>query len=170
MMDKLTQRAYRVLLLAQEEARRLNYSTVGTEHILLGLIREEGGIAAQVLINLGLDLNQLRNEIERLIGRGDGTSYGALPFTSRAKKVLEYASESAQELNHNYIGTEHLLLGLLKEGEGVAAHVLEGMGVRLEDVTIEILKLLGEPIDPTKVRGRQQMNTSIITFFQKFKN
>ncbi|MGC9097344.1 ATP-dependent Clp protease ATP-binding subunit [Dictyoglomus turgidum] len=160
MMDKLTQRAYRVLLLAQEEARRLNYSTVGTEHILLGLIREEGGIAAQVLINLGLDLNQLRNEIERLIGRGDGTSYGALPFTSRAKKVLEYASESAQELNHNYIGTEHLLLGLLKEGEGVAAHVLEGMGVRLEDVTIEILKLLGEPIDPTKVRGRQQMNTS----------
>ncbi|MGC9001380.1 MAG: ATP-dependent Clp protease ATP-binding subunit [Dictyoglomus sp.] len=160
MMDKLTQRAYRVLLLAQEEARRLNYSTVGTEHILLGLIREEGGIAAQVLINLGLELNQLRNEIERLIGRGDGTSYGALPFTSRAKKVLEYASESAQELNHNYIGTEHLLLGLLKEGEGVAAHVLEGMGVRLEDVTIEILKLLGEPIDPTKVRGRQQMNTS----------
>ncbi len=160
MMDKLTQRAYRVLLLAQEEARRLNYSTVGTEHILLGLIREEGGIAAQVLINLGLDLNQLRNEIERLIGRGDGTSYGALPFTSRAKKVLEYASESAQELNHNYIGTEHLLLGLLKEGEGVAAHVLEGMGVRLEDVTIEILKLLGEPIDPTKIRGRQQMNTS----------
>ncbi|TYT22657.1 ATP-dependent Clp protease ATP-binding subunit [Dictyoglomus thermophilum] len=160
MMDKLTQRAYRVLLLAQEEARRLNYSTVGTEHILLGLIREEGGIAAQVLINLGLDLNHLRNEIERLIGRGDGTSYGALPFTSRAKKVLEYASESAQELNHNYIGTEHLLLGLLKEGEGVAAHVLEGMGVRLEDVTIEILKLLGEPIDPTKIRGRQQMNTS----------
>jgi ATP-dependent Clp protease ATP-binding subunit ClpC len=160
MMDKLTQRAYRVLLLAQEEARRLNYSTVGTEHILLGLIREEGGIAAQVLINLGLDLNQLRNEIERLIGRGDGTSYGALPFTSRAKKVLEYASESAQELNHNYIGTEHLLLGLLKEGEGVAAHVLEGMGVRLEDVTIEILKLLGEPIDPTKIRGRQQINTS----------
>lgn len=160
MMDKLTQRAYRVLLLAQEEARRLNYSTVGTEHILLGLIREEGGIAAQVLINLGLDLNQLRNEIERLIGRGDGTSYGALPFTSRAKKVLEYASESAQELNHNYIGTEHLLLGLLKEGEGVAAHVLEGMGVRLEDVTIEILKLLGEPIDPTKIRGRQQMNTA----------
>lgn len=155
MMDKLTQRAYRVLLLAQEEARRLNYSTVGTEHILLGLIREEGGIAAQVLVNLGLDLNHLRSEIERLIGRGDGTSYGALPFTSRAKKVLEYASESAQELNHNYIGTEHLLLGLLKEGEGVAAHVLEGMGVRLEDVTIEILKLLGEPIDPTKIKGRQ---------------
>ena len=168
MMDKLTQRAYRVLLLAQEEARRLNYSTVGTEHILLGLIREEGGIAAQVLINLGLDLNHLRNEIERLIGRGDGTSYGALPFTSRAKKVLEYASESAQELNHNYIGTEHLLLGLLKEGEGVAAHVLEGMGVRLEDVTIEILKLLGEPIDPTKIRGRQQqMNTSNNTSLKK---
>ncbi|HOJ92169.1 MAG TPA: ATP-dependent Clp protease ATP-binding subunit [Dictyoglomaceae bacterium] len=155
MMDKLTQRAYRVLLLAQEEARRLNYSTVGTEHILLGLLREEGGIAAQVLINLGLDLNYLRSEIERLIGRGDGTSYGALPFTSRAKKVLEYASESAQELNHNYIGTEHLLLGLLKEGEGVAAHILEGMGVRLEDVTVEILKLLGEPIDPTKIRGKQ---------------
>ncbi|HOP94269.1 MAG TPA: ATP-dependent Clp protease ATP-binding subunit [Dictyoglomaceae bacterium] len=154
-MDKLTQRAYRVLLLAQEEARRLNYSTVGTEHILLGLLREEGGIAAQVLINLGLDLNYLRSEIERLIGRGDGTSYGALPFTSRAKKVLEYASESAQELNHNYIGTEHLLLGLLKEGEGVAAHILEGMGVRLEDVTVEILKLLGEPIDPTKIRGKQ---------------
>ncbi len=155
MMDKLTQRAYRVLLLAQEEARRLNYSTVGTEHILLGLLREEGGIAAQVLINLGLDLNYLRSEIERLIGRGDGTSYGALPFTSRAKKVLEYASESAQELNHNYIGTEHLLRGLLKEGEGVAAHILEGMGVRLEDVTVEILKLLGEPIDPTKIRGKQ---------------
>uniref|UniRef100_A0A7C3MQV8 ATP-dependent Clp protease ATP-binding subunit n=1 Tax=Dictyoglomus thermophilum TaxID=14 RepID=A0A7C3MQV8_DICTH len=155
MMDKLTQRAYRVLLLAQEEARRLNYSTVGTEHILLGLLREDGGIAAQVLINLGLDLNYLRSEIERLIGRGDGTSYGALPFTSRAKKVLEYASESAQELNHNYIGTEHLLLGLLKEGEGVAAHVLEGMGVRIEDVTVEILKLLGEPIDPAKVKGRQ---------------
>jgi len=154
MMDKLTQRAYRVLLLAQEEARRLNYSTVGTEHILLGLIREEGGVAAQALINLGLDLNYLRAEIERLIGRGDGTSYGALPFTSRAKKVLEYASESAQELNHNYIGTEHLLLGLLKEGEGVAAHVLEEMGVRLEDVTIEILKILGEPIDPSKLRSR----------------
>ncbi|MCX7845774.1 MAG: ATP-dependent Clp protease ATP-binding subunit [Dictyoglomaceae bacterium] len=154
MMDKLTQRAYRVLLLAQEEARRLNYSTVGTEHILLGLIREEGGVAAQALINLGLDLNYLRSEIERLIGRGDGTSYGALPFTSRAKKVLEYASESAQELNHNYIGTEHLLLGLLKEGEGVAAHVLEGMGVRLEDVTIEILKILGEPIEPHRLRNR----------------
>ncbi len=155
MMDKLTQRAYRVLLLAQEEARRLNYSAVGTEHILLGLLREDGGIAAQVLINLGLDLNYLRSEIERLIGRGDGTSYGALPFTSRAKKVLEYASESAQELNHNYIGTEHLLLGLLKEGEGVAAHVLEGMGLRIEDVTVEILKLLGEPIDPAKIKGRQ---------------
>jgi ATP-dependent Clp protease ATP-binding subunit ClpC len=158
MMDKLTQRAYRVLLLAQEEARRLNYSTVGTEHILLGLIREEGGVAAQALINLGLDLNYLRAEIERLIGRGDGTSYGALPFTSRAKKVLEYASESAQELNHNYIGTEHLLLGLLKEGEGVAAHVLEGMGVRLEDVTIEILKILGESIDPGKIRGKSPLS------------
>jgi len=157
-MDKLTQRAYRVLLLAQEEARRLNYSTVGTEHILLGLIREEGGVAAQALINLGLDLNYLRAEIERLIGRGDGTSYGALPFTSRAKKVLEYASESAQELNHNYIGTEHLLLGLLKEGEGVAAHVLEGMGVRLEDVTIEILKILGESIDPGKIRGKSPLS------------
>ncbi len=154
MMDKLTQRAYRVLLLAQEEARRLNYSTVGTEHILLGLIREEGGVAAQALINLGLDLNYLRTEIERLIGRGDGTSYGALPFTSRAKKVLEYASESAQELNHNYIGTEHLLLGLLKEGEGVAAHVLEGMGVRLEDVTVEILKILGEPIEPNRLKNK----------------
>lgn len=154
MMDKLTQRAYRVLLLAQEEARRLNYSTVGTEHILLGLIREEGGVAAQALINLGLDLNYLRAEIERLIGRGDGTSYGALPFTSRAKKVLEYASESAQELNHNYIGTEHLLLGLLKEGEGVAAHVLEGMGVRLEDVTVEVLKILGEPIESHRLKNK----------------
>ena len=145
MSNRFTERAQRVILIAQEEAKRLNHDYVGTEHILLGLIALGEGVAAQVLANLGVDLRRVRSEIEKIVGTGDNVMLlGEIPFTPRAKKVLEYAVEEAQHMGHSYVGTEHLLLGLIREEEGVAARVLENLGLRLDVVREEVLNLLGE--------------------------
>ncbi|OGR59504.1 MAG: hypothetical protein A2X36_09075 [Elusimicrobia bacterium GWA2_69_24] len=149
MSNRFTERAQRVILIAQEEAKRLNHDYVGTEHILLGLIALGEGVAAQVLANLGVDLRRVRSEIEKIVGTGDNVMLlGEIPFTPRAKKVLEYAVEEAQHMGHSYVGTEHLLLGLIREEEGVAARVLENLGLRLDVVREEVLNLLGEGQQP----------------------
>ena len=149
MSNRFTERAQRVILIAQEEAKRLNHDYVGTEHILLGLIALGEGVAAQVLANLGVDLRRVRSEIEKIVGTGDNVMLlGEIPFTPRAKKVLEYAVEEAQHMGHSYVGTEHLLLGLIREEEGVAARVLENLGLRLDVVREEVLNLLGEGQTP----------------------
>lgn len=145
MSNRFTERAQRVILIAQEEAKRLNHDYVGTEHILLGLIALGEGVAAQVLANLGVDLRRVRAEIEKIVGTGDNVMLlGEIPFTPRTKKVLELSVEEAQNMGHNYVGTEHLLLGLIREEEGVAARVLENIGVRLDLVREEVINLLGE--------------------------
>ena len=145
MSNRFTERAQRVILIAQEEAKRLNHDYVGTEHLLLGLIALGEGVAAQVMANLGVDLRRVRVEIEKIVGTGDNVMLlGEIPFTPRAKKVLELAVEEAQNMGHNYVGTEHLLLGLIREEEGVAARVLENIGVRLDVVREEVISLLGE--------------------------
>jgi ATP-dependent Clp protease ATP-binding subunit ClpC len=145
MSNRFTERAQRVILIAQEEAKRLNHDYVGTEHLLLGLIALGEGVAAQVLANLGVDLRRVRSEVEKIVGTGDNVMLlGEIPFTPRAKKVLELAVEEAQNMGHNYVGTEHLLLGLIREEEGVAARVLENLGVRLDVVREEVISLLGE--------------------------
>ena len=119
--DKFTERARRVLTLAQEEAQRFNHNYIGTEHLLLGLVREGDGVAAKVLSNLGVELSKVRSAVEFIIGRGEKSISGEIGLTPRAKKVIELAVEEARRLNHNYIGTEHLLLGLMREGEGIAS-------------------------------------------------
>jgi len=145
MSNRFTERAQRVILIAQEEAKRLNHDYVGTEHLLLGLIALGEGVAAQVMTNLGVDQRRVRAEIEKIVGTGDNVMLlGEIPFTPRAKKVLELAVEEAQNMGHNYVGTEHLLLGLIREEEGVAARVLENIGVRLDVVREEVISLLGE--------------------------
>jgi len=144
MFDRFTERARKVIALAREEAGRLGHDYIGTEHLLLGLIREGGGVAAAVLENLNVDLERVRLEVEKLVVMGGGTlTLGEVPFTPRAKKVLELSVEEAQNLGHNYIGTEHLLLGLIREGEGVAAKVMEGLGVKLEKAREITINLLG---------------------------
>ena len=127
--EKFSERARRVLTSAQEEAQHLNHSYIGTEHILLGLIREEEGVAAKVLTNLGVSLSKVRSAVEYIIGRGEKSVTSEIGLTPRAKRVIELAIDEARRLGHNYIGTEHLLLGLLHEGEGVAAGVLVSVGV-----------------------------------------
>ena len=145
MFDRFTDRARKVMTLAREEARRFNHEYIGTEHILLGLVKEGSGVAANVLQNLDIDLKKIRIEIEKIVQTGpDLVSVGQLPFTPRVKKVLEYAMDEARNLNHNYIGTEHVLLWLLREQEGVAAQVLLNLGVRLEDVREEVISVRGE--------------------------
>jgi len=145
MGTRFTERAQRVILIAQEEAKRLNHDYVGTEHILLGLIALGEGVASQVLASLGVDLRKVRAEIEKIVGTGDNMMLlGEIPFTPRAKKVLEYAVEEAQHMSHSYIGTEHILTGLIREEEGVAARVLENLGLKLETVREEVLSILGE--------------------------
>jgi len=144
MFNRFTERARRVILLAREEAKRLDHDYLGTEHILLGLIREGEGVGATALQNLGLDLARVRQEAEKAVGRGGGALFlGQIPFTPRAKKVLELAVTEARNLGHNYIGTEHLLLGLIREGEGVAAQILTNLGADLEKVREEVVNLLG---------------------------
>jgi len=142
--DKFTERARKVLSLAQEEAQRFQHNYIGTEHLLLGLVREGDGVAAKVLANLGVKLEEVRTTIEFIIGRGDRVVLGEIGLTPRAKKVIELAVDEARRLNHHYIGTEHLLLGLVREGEGIAAGTLESLGVKLEDVRKETLKVLGQ--------------------------
>ena len=142
--DKFTERARRVLTLAQEEAQRFNHNYIGTEHLLLGLVREGDGVAAKVLANLGVELTKVRSAVEFIIGRGDRAVLGEIGLTPRAKKVIELAVDEARRLNHHYIGTEHLLLGLVREGEGIAAGVLESLGVNLERVRAETTRILSQ--------------------------
>jgi ATP-dependent Clp protease ATP-binding subunit ClpC len=142
MFERFTDRARRVVVYAQDEARMLNHNYIGTEHILLGLIHENEGLAARALKTLGVSLDETRLEIEDIIGRGEGAQKGHIPFTPRAKKVLELSLREALQLDHNYIGTEHILLGLLREGDGVAAQVLVRSGVDLNRARQEVIRLL----------------------------
>ncbi len=149
MFERLTDRARKVMALANQEAQRFNHEYIGTEHILLGLVKEGSGVGANVLKNLDIDLRKVRLEVEKLVKSGpDMVTMGKLPQTPRAKKVIEYAIEEARSLNHNYVGTEHLLLGLLREHDGVAAQVLMNLGLKLEEVREEVLNLLGAGVDP----------------------
>ncbi len=148
MYERFTERARKVMQLANQEAQRFNHEYVGTEHVLLGLIKEGSGVAANVLKNLDVDLRKIRTEVEKIVQAGpEMVTMGKLPQTPRAKKVIEYAIEEARNLNHNYVGTEHLLLGLLREQEGVAAQVLMNLNLKLEEVREEVLNLLGHGMD-----------------------
>jgi len=142
MFERFTNRARNVVELAQEEARRLDHDHIDTEHVLLGLLGEAEGIGARALVALGVSLEAVRADVERIIGRGDGAPTGHIPFTRRAKKVLELSLREALRLHHNYIGTEHIVLGLVREGEGVAARILAESGADLPGVRREVLRLL----------------------------
>ena len=142
--DRFTKRARRVLTLAQEEAQRLNHNYIGTEHLLLGLVREENGVAVRVLRELGVDPKQIRERVERTVGRGQRAMYGKLSLTPRTKRVIELAVDEARRLGHHYIGTEHLLLGLVRAGEGVAVDVLKGLGVGLDKVRSQTARVMME--------------------------
>ncbi len=144
MFERFTDRARKVMSLANQEAQRFNHEYIGTEHILLGLVKEGSGVGANVLKNLDVDLRKVRLEVEKLVKSGpEMVTLGKLPQTPRAKKVVEYAIEEARSLNHNYVGTEHLLLGLLREHDGVAAQVLLNLGLKLDGAREEVLNLLG---------------------------
>jgi hypothetical protein len=144
--DKFTERARKVLQLAQEEAQRFNHNYIGTEHLLLGLVREREGVAAKVLANLGVELDQARSSVEFIIGPGDRTPSGDVRLTPRAKKVIELSIDEARRFNHHYIGTEHLLLGIIREGEGIAAGVLESLGVSLDKVRNQVIYVLNQSV------------------------
>jgi ATP-dependent Clp protease ATP-binding subunit ClpA len=146
-LEKFTERASKVLRLAREEAQRFNHNYIGTEHLLLGLVREGEGVAAKVLSNLGVDLNEVRSAVEFIIGRGDRIVLGEIGLTPRARKAIGLAVDEARRLNHHYIGTEHLLLGLVREGEGIAAGVLESLGVNLEKVRTQTIQVLSTASD-----------------------
>nr|YP_009397723.1 Clp protease ATP binding subunit [Dipterosiphonia australica]ARW66909.1 Clp protease ATP binding subunit [Dipterosiphonia australica] len=156
MFERFTEKAIKVIMLAQEEARRLGHNFVGTEQILLGLIGEGTGIAAQVLKSMNVNLKDARIEVEKIIGRGSGFVAVEIPFTPRAKRVLELSLEEARQLGHNYIGTEHLLMGLVREGEGVAARVLENLAVNVASIRTEVIQMLG---DSTDVNANGSNNT-----------
>ena len=142
MFERFTERARRVVVLAQEEARMLNHNYIGTEHVLLGLIHEGEGVAARALESLGVSLDAVRQQVEEIIGQGQETPSGHIPFTPRAKKVLELSLREALQLGHEYIGTEHILLGLIREGDGVAAQVLVKLGADLNRVRQQVIQLL----------------------------
>ena len=163
MYERFTDRARKVMQLANQEAQRFNHEYIGTEHVLLGLVKEGSGVAANVLKNLDVDLRKIRLEVEKLVQSGpEMVTMGKLPQTPRAKKVLEYSMEEARSLNHNYVGTEHILLGLLREQEGVAAQVLMNLGMKLEDVREEVLNLLGYGLenDDQDERSRHDSGSS----------
>src|SRR5215212_4292214 len=160
--DKFTERARKVLQLAQEEAQRFNHNYIGTEHLLLGLVREGEGVAAKVLANLGVDLNKVRSAVEFIIGRGDRTVTGEVGLTPRAKRVIELAIDEARRLGHNYIGTEHLLLGLVREGEGIAAGVLESLGVSLDKVRQQVNYVLNQSSTYSQQESRHSSKTPVI--------
>src|SRR5438045_1509272 len=141
MFERFTARARRTIVLAQEESRMLNHNYIGTEHILLGLIQEGEGVAATVLESLDVSLERVRRQVEEVIGRGNAAPTGHIPFTPRAKKVLELSLREALQLGHSYIGTEHILLGVIREGEGVAAQVLESSGASLDRVRQKVIEL-----------------------------
>jgi ATP-dependent Clp protease ATP-binding subunit ClpA len=144
MFERFTDRARRVVVLAQEEARMLNHNYIGTEHILLGLIHEGEGVAAKALESLGISLEAVRQQVEEIIGQGQQAPSGHIPFTPRAKKVLELSLREALQLGHNYIGTEHILLGLIREGDGVAAKALDALGISLDTVRQQVEEIIGQ--------------------------
>jgi ATP-dependent Clp protease ATP-binding subunit ClpA len=153
MYERFTDRARKVMQLANQEALRFNHEYIGTEHVLLGLIKEGSGVAAHTLKNMDVDLRKIRLEVEKLVQSGpDMVISGKLPQTPRAKKVIEYAMQEARDLNHNYVGTEHILLGLMREQEGVAAQILMNLGLKLEEVRAEVLNLLGHGIEGAEGR------------------
>jgi ATP-dependent Clp protease ATP-binding subunit ClpC len=157
MFERFTDRARKVMALANQEAQRFNHEYIGTEHILLGLVKEGSGVGANVLKNLDVDLRKVRLEVEKLVKSGpDMVTMGKLPQTPRAKKVIEYAIEEARNLNHNYVGTEHLLLGLLREHDGVAAQVLMNLGLKLEEVREEVLNLLGAGVESEEPQAQEK--------------
>ncbi len=160
MFERFTEKAIKVIMLAQEEARRLGHNFVGTEQVLLGLIGEGTGVAAKTLKSMGVTLKDARAEVEKIIGRGSGFVAVEIPFTPRAKRVLELSWDEARQLGHNYIGTEHLLLGLIREGEGVAARVLENLGVDLNKVRSNVVKMLGESKPQTVSSGSSSSSSS----------
>ena len=162
-LDKFTERAKKVLVYAQDEATRFNHTYIGTEHLLLGLLREGDGIAAKALGNLGVELNKVRSAVEFIIGRGEKVVVQDINLTPRAKRVIELAVEEARRLGHNYIGTEHLLLGLVREGEGIAAGVLESLGVNLEKVRAQVVRVVSQGTAETKRPGRSQRRKSSST-------
>src|SRR3954468_17824551 len=160
MYERFTDRARKVMQLANQEAQRFNHEYIGTEHILLGLVKEGSGVAANVLKNLDIDLRKIRLEVEKIVQHGPGGEQvvmGRLPHTPRTKKVIEYAIEEARNLNHNYVGTEHLLLGMLREQEGVAAQVLVSLGVNQEAVREEVLSLMS-PSSPAGEASAEYAN------------
>ncbi len=162
-LDKFTERAKKVLVYAQDEATRFNHNYIGTEHLLLGLLREGEGIAARVLSNLGVELNKVRSAVEFIIGRGERMVVGDINLTPRAKRVIELAVEEARRLGHNYIGTEHLLLGLVREGEGIAAGVLESLGVNLEKVRAQAVQVVSHgSLEGTQQGGKRSSKTPLM--------
>ena len=165
MFERFTEKAIKVIMLAQEEARRLGHNFVGTEQILLGLIGEGTGVAAKVLKSMGVNLKDARIEVEKIIGRGSGFVAVEIPFTPRAKRVLELSLEEARQLGHNYIGTEHLLLGLIREGEGVAARVLENLGVDLAKVRTQVIRMLGETAEIPSSTSNKRTKTPTLDEF-----
>jgi hypothetical protein len=165
MFERFTDRARRVVVLAQEEARHLNHNHIGTEHILLGLINEKQGVAAIALTELGISLEAARAQVVGIVGQGAEKTASHIPFTPRAKKVLELSLREALQLGHNYIGTEHILLGLIREGEGVAAQVLESQGADLDRVrqqVVQILSAQAEPIAGGYPRVSQEAVTAMV--------
>jgi ATP-dependent Clp protease ATP-binding subunit ClpA len=164
MFERFTDRARRVVVLAQEEARLLNHDYIGTEHLLLGLAHEGQGVAAKALESLGIRLEAIRSQVEEIIGRGqsEAASSGHIPFTPRAKKVLELSLRESQQLGHNYIGTEHILLGLVREGEGVAAQVLVKLGADLSRARTQVIRLLsGSAGDPEAAAGMRLVRMTV---------
>jgi ATP-dependent Clp protease ATP-binding subunit ClpC len=161
--DRFTKRARRVLTLAQEEAQRLNHNYIGTEHLLLGLVREENGVAVRVLRDLGVDPRQIRERVERTVGRGQRAMYGKLSLTPRTKRVIELAVDEARRLGHHYIGTEHLLLGLVRAGEGVAVDVLKGLGIGLDKVRSQTARVMMETSSQSSSSSKESSkNTPLV--------
>ena len=157
MFERFTERARQVVVLAQEEARILKHNYIGTEHILLGLLREEEGLAARVLESLDITVERVRAQVVRIVGSGEEVTSGQIPFTPRAKKVLELALREALSLSHNYIGTEHILLGVIREGEGVAAQVLVRLGQNLNHVRETVIQLMSGWTEVAESSGGEEI-------------
>ena len=166
MFERYTDRARRVVVLAQEEARRLDHNYIGTEHILLGLIHEGDGIAAKALVSLEINLDVVRQQVEEIIGQGQQAPSGHIPFTPRAKKVLELSRREAEQFGHDYIGTEHVLLGLIREGNGVAAQVLIRLGADPNRVRKQVIQLISGQQQPPQPGRRPPREGAIITELQ----
>src|SRR2546421_9053946 len=162
--DRFTERARKVMQLAQEEAQRLHHNYIGAEHLLLGLLREGEGVAGKVLTRLGVDLEQARQAVENIVGRGNHLISGEIGLTPRAKKVIELAVDEARRLNHHYIGTEHLLLGLVREGEGIGAGVLENLGLSLQEVRAQVVFVLSHGAVPSPREPRPAARTPMLDY------